>query len=182
VPSIGALLPHVGTGRIASTGPQNPLPKCGGIAPVISPEHDMHSSFNRLPARSPAGGFSLIELMVTVAIVAILLGIAVPSYSIYMKRSRRGEAEAALMDIAQREQTYLLDQRAYAPDLATLNYTAPSDVQTFYNVTAANFVVLTAGPPPGFTLTLAPKAGTAQAGDYTLTIDNTGAKTPTNVW
>jgi type IV pilus assembly protein PilE len=129
-----------------------------------------------------ASGFTLVELMVTCAIVAILLGIAVPSYSLYMKRSRRGEAEQFLMDVAQREQTYLLDQRAYAPDLATLRTTAPSDVQTFYNLTAANFLVVTPGPPPGFTLTLAPKAGTAQAGDYTLTIDNTGAKTPTNVW
>jgi type IV pilus assembly protein PilE len=129
-----------------------------------------------------ASGFTLVELMVTCAIVAILLGIAVPSYSLYMKRSRRGEAEQFLMDVAQREQTYLLDQRAYAPDLATLRTTAPVDVQTFYNLTAANFLVLTAGPPPGFTVTLAPKAGTAQAGDPTLTIDNTGAKTPTNVW
>ncbi|TMK72695.1 MAG: type IV pilin protein [Actinobacteria bacterium] len=137
----------------------------------------MHSSFSRLPARRAAGGFSLIELMVTVAIVAILLGIAVPSYSLYMKRSRRGEAESALMDIAQREQTYLLDQRAYA-DLATLNPSVSSDVTSYYTVAIAP----PGATPPTFTVTATPKAGTAQAGDYTLTIDNTGAKTPTNVW
>ena len=124
-----------------------------------------------------ASGFTLVELMVTVAIVAILLGIAVPSYSLYMKRSRRGEAESALMDIAQREQTYLLDQRAYAPDLATLNTSVSSDVTSYYNVAIA-----TGATPPTFTVTVTPIAGTAQAGDYTLTIDNTGAKTPTNVW
>lgn len=124
-----------------------------------------------------ASGFTLVELMVTVAIVAILLGIAVPSYSLYMKRSRRGEAESALMDIAQREQTYLLDQRAYAPDLATLNTSVSSDVTSYYTVAIA-----TGATPPTFTVTVTPIAGTAQAGDYTLTIDNTGAKTPTNVW
>lgn len=124
-----------------------------------------------------ASGFTLVELMVTVAIVAILLGIAVPSYSLYMKRSRRGEAESALMDIAQREQTYLLDQRAYAPDLATLNTSVSSDVTFYYTVAIA-----TGATPPTFTVTVTPIAGTAQAGDYTLTIDNTGAKTPTNVW
>ena len=152
------------------------------MALVISLEHDMHSSFSRLPARRAAGGFSLIELMVTVAIVGILASIAYPSYVSQMRKSRRSEAQQFLMDAAQRQQQYLLDQRAYAPDLATLNITAPSDVQTFYNVTAANLIALTAGPPPTFTVTLAPKAGTAQAGDYTLTIDNTGAKGPAGVW
>jgi type IV pilus assembly protein PilE len=124
-----------------------------------------------------ASGFTLVELMVTCAIVAILLGIAVPSYSLYMKRSRRGEAEAALMDIAQREQTYLMDQRAYAPDVATLRTSVSVDVTTYYTVTFA-----TGATPPTFTITATPKAGTAQAGDPTLTIDQTGAKTPTNVW
>ncbi len=128
-------------------------------------------------ACSRTRGMTLIELMVAVAIVSILVSIAVPSYALFMKKSRRGEAESALMDIAQREQTYLLDQRAYA-DLATLNTSVPSDVTSYYTVTM---------PPPGatpptFTVTATPKAGTAQAGDYTLTIDNTGAKTPTSVW
>lgn len=136
----------------------------------------MHVS-DRQYIRSRAGGFTLVELMVTVAIVSILLSIAVPSYSLYMKKSRRGEAETSLMDIAQRQQTYLLDQRAYAPDAATLNTSISVDVTTFYTVTFA-----TGATPPTFTITATPKAGTAQAGDPTLTIDNTGAKTPTNVW
>jgi type IV pilus assembly protein PilE len=137
----------------------------------------MYVSNTRRASYRSAGGFTLVELMVTVAIVAILLSIAVPSYSLYMKKSRRGEAESALMDIAQRQQTYLLDQRAYAPDRATLNTSISVDVTTFYTVTFA-----TGTAPPTFTITATPKAGTAQVGDPTLTIDNTGAKTPTNVW
>ena len=137
------------------------------------------SNTRRASYRSPRG-FTLVELMVTVVIVAILLGIAVPSYSLYMKQSRRGETESALMDIAQREQTYLLDQRAYAVGagaLATLNTTLPADVNAYYTVT-----INPGATAVSFIATAAPKAGTAQAGDPTLTIDNTGAKTPTNVW
>ena len=124
-------------------------------------------------------GFTLIELMVTVAIVAILAAIAYPSYTSQMKKSRRSEAEQFLMDIAQRQQQYLLDQRAYAPDVATLNVTVPSDVQTYYN---AAVIAINAGPPAVFTATVTPKAGTPQAGDYTLSIDNLGNKTPVGVW
>ena len=124
-------------------------------------------------------GFTLVELMVTVAIVAILAAIAYPSYLSQMKKSRRSEAEQFLMDVAQRQQQYLLDQRAYAPDLATLNMTAPSDVQTFYNGITIN---VTAGPPTGFTATATPKPGTSQAGDSTLSIDNLGNKLPAGVW
>jgi type IV pilus assembly protein PilE len=143
-----------------------------------------------------AGGFTLVELMVTVAIVAILLSIAVPSYSLFMKQSRRGEAEGVLMDIAQREQAYLLDQRAYAPNLATLgNYALPADVNAYFTPTfcqAAPPAACTAlpGTPLAFWVVLTPKAGTAQVGDYTLGIDNTGAKvavdssghTASNIW
>lgn len=123
-------------------------------------------------------GFTLIELMVSLVVVAILVAIAVPSYSMYVRQARRGEAESTLADIAQREQQYFLDQRAYAANIATLNPTIPSDVQTYYTVTATPG----AGAPPTFVATAAPKAGTAQARDYTLTIDNTGAKTPAGVW
>lgn len=133
----------------------------------------------RFAASRPAGGFTLIELMVTCAIVAILLSIAIPSYSIYMKKSRRGEAETFLMDVAQREQTYLLDQRAYAPDFATLGVTTPADLTAYYTITPNAPAGAT---PPTFTVTATPIAGSAQAGDYTLTIDQTGAKGPAGVW
>jgi len=136
-------------------------------------------------AQSRTRGFTLVELMVTVAIVAILFSIAVPSYALFMKKSRRGDSESTLMDIAQREQQYLMDVRAYAPDIATLNTTIPADVSAYYTIQICQTTVPCAAPggtPPTFAIIATPIAGTAQAGDYTLTLDNTGAKTPTSVW
>lgn len=129
-------------------------------------------------------GFTLIELMVTTAIVAILATIAYPLYLHQLVEGRRSAAEATLMDIAQREQQYMLDQRQYAAGatasaLSTnLSVTLPTSVTQFYNVS----VTTSSGPPPSFLATAAPIAGTAQGGDVTLTIDQTGSKQPTGTW
>ena len=130
-------------------------------------------------------GFTLVEVMVTVAIVSILFAIAVPSYSIFMKRSRRADTEAAMLDIAQRQQQYLIDARAYAPDLVTLGTNLPADVAAYYNVQICQTTVPCAAPggaPPTFAIIATPIAGSPQAGDFTLTVDSTGAKTPASVW
>lgn len=124
-------------------------------------------------------GFTLIELMIAVAIVAIVAMIAIPSYTAQMVKGRRSAAEAVLLDIAQRQQQYLLDVRGYAPDWQTLNTTIPVNVSAYYTV---QIDPLPPGPPPSFTVRATPLPGTAQAGDVTLTIDNTGAKTPAGTW
>jgi type IV pilus assembly protein PilE len=125
-------------------------------------------------------GFTLIELMIAVAVVAILAMIAIPTYSAQMVKGRRSAAEAALLDIAQREQQYLLDARGYAYSTATLNTTIPVDVSAYYTITIGPSPAPV--PPIIFTATATPVAGTAQANDAVLTIDNTGAKTPANLW
>ena len=135
--------------------------------------------------RRHKGGFTLIELMITVAVVAILATIALPSYALFMKKSRRGDAESTLMDIAQRQQQYLLDTRTYAPDVVTLNTTIPADVLAYYTIQICATAVPCAvpgGAPPTFAIIATPIAGSSQAGDFTLTLDNTGAKTPAGVW
>jgi type IV pilus assembly protein PilE len=123
-------------------------------------------------------GFTLIELMIAVAVVAILAMIAIPTYTAQMVKGRRSSAEAVLLDIAQRQQQYMLDSRSYAPDVPTLGTTIPANVRAFYTVTTAPG----AGLPPTFTATATPLPGTAQAGDVVLSIDSTGAKLPVGMW
>lgn len=128
--------------------------------------------------RGTTRGFSLIELLIALAVVGILAAIAYPSYQAYLVRSNRAAAQSLLMDIAQRQQQYLLDARAYAPNIATLNVAIPAKVASVYSVT----LVATAGPPPAFTATAAPLPGTRQAADGALSIDQAGAKTPADKW
>ncbi|MGN6389266.1 MAG: type IV pilin protein [Burkholderiaceae bacterium] len=125
-----------------------------------------------------SNGFTLIELLVTVAIVAILAGVALPSYRQYVIRGNRSAAEAQMLDIANREEQFLLANRAYA-DKTTLTgsgYALPSEVSSNYDYD----VVPGTGSVPSYTITFTAKNG--QYSDGNLTLDNAGNKTPSEKW
>lgn len=122
-------------------------------------------------------GFTLIELMIAVVIVAIIAAIAYPSYQDHLRKGRRASAQAFMMDLGNREQQYLMDARAYAIDsgaLTALNVTVPSEVASFYAVTIGPAAATT---PPTYTITATPIAGSVQASDGVLTLDQAGNKT-----
>jgi len=124
-------------------------------------------------------GFTLTELMVTLVIIAILLAIAVPSYRQYVIRSKRTAAQAVMMDLANREQQFLLANRAYA-DKATLEangYAVPPDVSEDYTWD----VVPGAGASPSFTITFTATGGQAADGPP-LTLTSAGDKGPEGKW
>jgi type IV pilus assembly protein PilE len=117
-------------------------------------------------------GFTLVEVMIAVVVVGILTAIALPSYKTYITKSRRSAAQAYLMDVAQREQQYILATRSYTDQLDSngLNDPAPSTVSPYYTVA----ITLGNGTSPTFTVTATPVSGTTQASDGTLTIDQAG--------
>lgn len=122
-------------------------------------------------------GFTLIELMITVAIVAILASVAYPSYTQYIVRSNRSSAVSFVMNLASRQEQYNLDARQYTNQLSLLGAaTIPAEVSNNYNVTVA---VDNTVAPPVYSVTATP-TGTQLARDTqcgTLQIDQTGVTT-----
>lgn len=125
-------------------------------------------------------GFSLIELMIAVAIVAILAAVAIPSYGNYTIRSSRLAAQTELVMLASIQEKIFLNSNAYTPN-----------VTTAYNGTSAGGLGKTSGttddgkytlslniavPSQTYTLTATPVAGKSQASDGNISISENGQK------
>lgn len=81
-------------------------------------------------------GVTLIELMVVVAIVAVLVSIAVPSYRNYVLRANRAEARAALLALAVAEEKFYLQCNTYTTALDGTSATACSPANLQFNTTS----------------------------------------------
>lgn len=125
-------------------------------------------------------GFTLIELMITVAIIGILAAVAYPSYLDHVRKSNRRAAQAEMLEIANRQQQYLLVNRTYATkaQVEGAGYALPSHVSGNYGWDVA----LGATAVPAFTITFTPVAGTAQESDGALTYTHDGVKGPSEKW
>lgn len=108
----------------------------------------MKHSLQVLPVAVAQRGFTLIELMITVAIVAILAAVAYPSYQDSVWKGRRGEAKAAILRALQSEERYYTANNSYIA----------------YSVT----------PPPGTTSFPVFSADNASNSRYTISVSATG--------
>ncbi|TDV65789.1 type IV pilin protein [Pseudomonas sp. LP_7_YM] len=126
-------------------------------------------------------GFTLIELMITVAIVAILAAIAYPSYTKYVQRGYRSEGIAMLSDAVARMERYYAQNNTYVgATLSTLGLSTDSKVTTLSSANS-KYTLSFSGTPGATTYTLQVVPQDSQAKDTcgTMTINQAGAKTPT---
>lgn len=73
-----------------------------------------------MSTRQKQQGFTMIELMIVVVIIAILAAVALPNYRRYVVRAHRADAQRALLDLAGRQERYLYSNNAYTNSLAAL--------------------------------------------------------------
>ena len=128
-------------------------------------------------------GFSLVELMIAVAIVAILVALALPSYTRYIRKANRGEAQHILLNWANNQEIWRANNTSYADDLASPNgIPLPFHANYTFSLGAPN-------PPTASAYILTATATGDQAKDEdkgdsctVLTLDQSNAKTPGDCW
>ena len=121
-------------------------------------------------------GFTLVELMIVVAIIGVMSAIAYPSYTSYMKKSGRADAKVGLARIADKQERYYLQNNTYATTTALLGLANPwiTD-EGYYSITIDD-----GADTSGFTATAEALAGQAKDTDCkTFSLSSTGLKTAT---
>ncbi len=140
-------------------------------------------------------GFTLIELMIVVLIVAVLLTVALPSYQQQVRKTRRSLGKAELMEVMARQEQFFLNHRQYAGLLTDLGYPASPyaiDAQGNDDLAAATdriYLIDISTLPNSFTLYATPQL--SQSGDRlcaTLSLTSiglravTGSAAPSQCW
>ena len=125
-------------------------------------------------------GFTLIEVMIVIVIVSVLVAIALPSYENSMQKGRRADGKSALMDIANQQEQFMLDQGTYTLDMEELGFSADPYIseEGHYSVDAA--VCTSADITRCYVLTATPVAGSPQTDDARCTsfiLGSNGSKT-----
>ncbi len=130
-------------------------------------------------------GVTLLELMIVVAIIAMISAFAYPSYMQYVVSTKRTVATSALLRIADRQQQFFMDNKSFSNDLTALGFaanplvladdgynTVAGDADAVYSISLSNVAVTT------YTITAAPLHGQGDRDTdcASLTLNQAGAR------
>lgn len=131
--------------------------------------------------RASLRGFTLVELMIVVVVVGILASIAYPTFTQQIIKANRSAAQSFMLNVASRQERYLLDARGYTDTLGAggLNLSVPPEVADAYTI---DLVADNAATPPVYTIVAVPVPGTRQVPDGMLSLDSFGTRIPAEKW
>jgi type IV pilus assembly protein PilE len=139
--------------------------------------------------KKSSAGFSLLELMVVVMIIAILTAVAYPMYRSHVVKSRRADAKSALAQLAQLQESYYINNKSsYATTFTSLKGLNELKIVGDKIVSNDGYYQITLTNPGGnstFTLTATPTPEGGQGEDTgctELTINSVGEKLPDECW
>jgi type IV pilus assembly protein PilE len=125
--------------------------------------------------KASSKGFTLVEMMVTVLILAILAAIAVPSYSSQVRKSRRTEARNSVLDAAAREERFYATNNKYSQTATDLGYAALPQPGQYYQLAIACTPDATC---TGYSVTATPQGPQVKdTSCATFQVDQTGKQT-----
>jgi type IV pilus assembly protein PilE len=118
------------------------------------------------PRRGPVaqGGFTLIELLIAIVILSLLLAVAVPTYKDQMRKTRRSEAQIALIEMANLEEKFFINA---SPPRYTATVVGTPGLGYLSNTASGNYALSVTASASAFTVKAVPVAGTSQASDST---------------
>ena len=119
-------------------------------------------------------GVTLLELMIVTVIIGILASIAYPNYRQFVTRAKRNEAKAALLQIAQNQERFYLQNNFYTMDMTRLGF----QIDPFITDTESYSVRVTDADANDFTAVATYRKADAEAGKcQSFSIDGRGGKT-----
>jgi type IV pilus assembly protein PilE len=135
------------------------------------------------PSHAAQRGFTLIELMITVAIVAILAAVALPAYGDYVRRGQLPEAFAGMSDLRVKMEQYYQDNRNFGTnggncaDVSPPSWAAGTPTLTYGGGQYFTFTCSITNGGQGYTITATGSGGRAVGHTYTITHGNVRATT-----
>ena len=125
-------------------------------------------------------GFTLVEMMIVLCIIGILAAVAMPAYSSYIRKTRRSDAQTALMEVYLAENEYFQDNYAYAA-LVTLFPSGTDGVSSYDVLDHYTIAIDPTTPTAAFVITATATGDQANdTGCASLSISQLGTKSSTN--